>query len=81
MCGDFNNPSINWFAQIGDREVTRLINFVEDMFLCQRVDKDLYTCEGREPFASSDHNIIRCALDVKVHSKENLHLIPKFYRI
>ena len=39
ICGDFNNPSVNWSTLTGDREGGRLIGLVEDAFLRQSVRK------------------------------------------
>ena len=37
ICGDFNNPSVNWSTLTGDREGRRLIGLAEDAFLWQSV--------------------------------------------
>ena len=37
ICGDFNNPSVNWSTLHGDREGQRLIGLAEDAFLWQLV--------------------------------------------
>ena len=37
VCGDFNNPSVNWSSLTSDREGKRLIEFAEEAFLCQTV--------------------------------------------
>ena len=39
ICGDFNNPSVNWSTLAGDREGRRLIGLAEDAFLWQSVQK------------------------------------------
>ena len=39
ICGDFNNPSVNWSTLTGDREGRRLIGLAEDAFLWQSVQK------------------------------------------
>ncbi len=39
ICGDFNNPSVNWSTQTGDREGRRLIDLAEDAFLWQSVKR------------------------------------------
>ena len=38
ICGDFNNPSVNWSTLSGDREGQRLVDFSEEAFLHQAVD-------------------------------------------
>ncbi len=35
ICGDFNNPIVNWSTLSGDRERRRLIGLAEDAFLFQ----------------------------------------------
>ena len=37
ICGDFNNPSVDWSTLTGDREGRRLIDLAEDAFLWQSV--------------------------------------------
>ncbi len=39
ICGDFNNPSVNWSTLTGNRGGQRLIDLVEDAFLWQSVQK------------------------------------------
>ena len=37
ICGDFNNPSVNWSTITADREGTRLLQLIEESFLYQIV--------------------------------------------
>ena len=37
ICGDFNNPSVNWSTLTADRERTRLLELTEEAFLYQIV--------------------------------------------
>ena len=52
ICGDFNNPSVNWSTLTGDREGRRLIGLAEDAFLWQFVKK---TDSGKQYFRLSIH--------------------------
>lgn len=39
MSGDFNNSSIKWSTLAGERVGSRLIAFVQDLFIHQIVDR------------------------------------------
>ncbi len=41
ICGDFNNPSVNWSTLSSDREGRRFIELAEEAFLYQTVQNPI----------------------------------------
>ncbi len=86
ICGDFDNPSVNWSTLSRDREGKRFKKLAEEAFLYQTVQRptrgnilDLVftngsafvpSCEVGEPLANSDHNIVRIKLNFQIKIKE-----------
>ena len=58
IVGDFNYPGINWTTLTGDREGQTCLNFLEDNFLEQIVDKPTRGNNTLDLILSSDTNLI-----------------------
>lgn len=59
ICGDFNNPSVNWSTIIDDDEGRRLTEFSEEQFLFQTVQTHTRGNNILDTVFTNDNDLIR----------------------